>query len=174
MKKFLVSIILLAVATSFMITGCSNDTPEIVNTAPTAPVGATPTPIPYEHTSYYDTYPGISDVIFNTSNIQDLMGQEMPVYANGDEISVSFATEVTTTDLLFAIEPLPYNPEDEVINPVSEPITVTCTGGRYSASFTDANECFLGYYMSFTDPVTNIIYFDAIVACGDTSVIEQA
>lgn len=172
MKKFLSSVILLTTATVFMFTGCSNTT-EIVNTAPTAPVGATPTPVPYEHASYYDTYPGISDVIFNTSNIQDLMGQEMPVYANGDEIEVSFATEVTTIDLLFTVEPIPYSPEDEVINPISEPITVTCIDRRYSASFTDTNECFLGYYMSFTDPETGIIYFDAIVACGDTSVIEQ-
>lgn len=170
MKKLLSSIILLTAAAVFMLTGCSNTT-EIVNTAPTAPVGATPTPIPYEHTSYYDTYPGISDVVFNTSDMQDLGGQVMPVYANGDEITVSFATDVTTADLVFAIEPLPYNPEDEVINPVSEPVTVTCIDGRYSASFTDTNECFLGYYMSFTDPETGIIYFDAIVACGDTSVI---
>ena len=156
-----------------IISGCTANN-DIAETFATRPADATPTPIPYEQpTSYYDVYPGVEDVEFNTTNIQNLGGQNMPLYNNGDEISVSFTTDVISTDLMFEVEPAPFNPDDEIVNPIEEPIVITCEDGRYSASFTDLNTCFLGYYIRFYDAETNITYFDAIVACGDASIMNE-
>lgn len=164
-SKKLISAILLATA---VVSGCTANT-GVANPS----VYVTPTPIPYEQFGYYDTYPGVTDIEFNTTNIQDVGGQVMPVYANGSEIAVSISTDVITSDLVFDVEPMPYNQIDEITDPIVDPVTVTYTDGGYQASFTDNNTCLLGYYMSFTDPETEIIYFDAIVACGDISIIGQ-
>jgi len=169
-KKKLITVIASLMMIS-IIGGCTANT-GVAETSTARPVDATPTPIPYEQpTSYYYIYPGVGDVVFNTTSIQNLGGQDMPLYNNGDEISVSFATDVISTDLMFEVEPAPFNPDDEILNPIEEPIVVTCEDGRYTASFTDPNTCFLGYYMRFYDAETDITYFDAIVACGDASII---
>jgi len=163
-KKVIAAILLVTAVVS----GCTANTG-----VPDTSVYVTPTPIPYEQFGYYDTYPGVSGIEFNTTNIQDVGGQEMPVYANGSEVSVSISTDVINSDLVFDVEPMPYDPMDEVTDPVIEPVTITYSDGGYHASFTDNNNCLVGYYMSFTDPETEIIYFDAIVACGDISVVGQ-
>lgn len=165
MKKIILTTILLVTA---IVSGCASNTgvTETVNTA-------TPTPIPYEQYGYYDTFPGVTDIEFNTTNIQDVGGQEMPVYENGSEISITVNTDVITSDLVFVIEPMPYDPSDEFVDPLPEPITVSYSNGGYTVSFTDDNDCLIGYYMSFTDPETDTVYFDAIVACGDISVVSQ-
>lgn len=164
MKKRILATILLVTA---VVSGCS------ANGGSSETIYATPTPIPYEQHGYYDTCPGFTDIEFNTTNIQNVGGQEMPVYANGSEISISVSTDVVTSDLLFEVEPMQYQPDDELIAPLSEPIVVSYANGGYTASFTDSNNCLLGYYMRFADPDTDATYFDAIVACGDISVIGQ-
>lgn len=163
-KKLITAILLV----SAVVSGCTANT----DVAESTTMYAMPTPIPYEQFGYYDTYPGITDIEFNTTNIQDVGGKQMPVYENGSEITVSITTDVTASDLVFDVEPMPYDPLDEITDPIAEPITVSYTDGGYQASFTDNNNCLLGYYMSFTDPEMDIIYFDAIVACGDISIIE--
>lgn len=163
-KKFLATVLLVTA----VISGCTANggVPEATN-------NAAPTPIPYEQHGYYDTCPGFTDIEFNTTNIQDVGGQEMPVYANGSEISVSVSTDVVTKDLIFEVEPMPYLPDDVITYPLTEPVVVSYTDGGYTASFTDSNTCLLGYYIRFADPDTDATYFDAIVACGDISVIGQ-
>lgn len=163
-KKLIIAILLV----SAVVSGCTANNGVAENT-----VYVTPTPIPYEQFGYYDTYPGVTDIVFNTTNIQDVGGEQMPVYANGSEIAVSITTDVITSNLVFDVQPMPYNQMDNVSDPIVEPVTVSYTDGGYQASFTDNNNCLLGYYMSFTDPETDIIYFDAIVACGDISIIGQ-
>ena len=97
----------------------------------------------------------------------------MPLYESGSEVTVSFSTEVVSTDLMFEVEPMPYDPSEEFTNPVDSPMTIPCLNGRYEASFTDCNNCFLGYYMRFYDGETDVTYFDAIVACEDASVLTE-
>ena len=170
----------LAIATVILVSGC-NAASGIEPSATTSmgvmldgneyEIENTPTPIPYEQSSYYDAFPGITNVVFNAPFVQDIGGQEMPLYQNGAEITVSFETDMTSADLLFDVVPMPYDNSVEPIYPLSEPLTISCVDGKYEASFTDCNECFLGYYMSFTDAQTGVLYFDAIVACGDATVM---